>query len=339
MKSARALSQPPADDRVAEVLRASVVWDNHVCLPLRPLDESFLPQLERCRQAGFTTVTVNVGFGENTVADHLRMLAQFRHWLAARPGQYRIVRTVDDITAAKQSGQLAVSFDIEGMRAIDDQLSLIQLYYDLGVRWMLIAYNAANRAGGGCQQPDEGLTEFGRRAIDEMARVGMILCCSHTGYRTAREAIDYSPNPVIFSHSNPRALRDHPRNVPDDLLEACAARGGVVGINGIGIFLGENDNSTAAMVRHIDYVVQLLGEDHVGISLDYCFDTAELDELVAKNPATFPPSLGYDCGVKMVEPERLPALVEALLAKGYGPDSLSKILGGNFLRVARAIWK
>lgn len=323
----------------AEVLRTAVVWDNHACMPLRPLDESFLPQLERCRRSGFTTVTLNVGFGENSPVDHLRMLAQFRHWLAARPEQYRIVRTADDITEVKKTGQLAVCFDIEGMNAIGDQLSLIRLYYDLGVRWMLIAYNRNNRAGGGCQDQDGGLTEFGRRAIDEMSRVGMMLCCSHTGYRTVREAIDYSSNPVIFSHSNPRALKDHPRNVPDDLLRACAARGGVVGINGIGIFLGENDNSTEAMVRHIDYAVQLLGDEHVGLSLDYCFDSAELDEFVASNPTTFPPAMGYDRGLKMVEPERLPALIDALMAKGYGADSLSRILGGNFLRVARQVWK
>lgn len=339
MKGASASSQAARREQVAELLRTSVVWDNHVCMPLRPLDETFLPQLERCRRGGFTAVTLNVGFGELAVADHVRMVAQFRHWLAARPDQYRLVGTADDILAARKAGQLAVCFDIEGMNAIADQLSLIQLYYELGVRWMLIAYNRGNSAGGGCQEQDGGLTEFGRCAIEEMARVGMVLCCSHTGYRTAREAIDHSPNPVIFSHSNPRALWDHPRNVPDDLLRACAARGGVVGINGIGIFLGENDNSTETMVRHIDYAVQLLGDEHVGISLDYCFDSTELDEYLANNPAMFPPALGYDRGLQMVEPERLPALIEALLARGYGSQSLSRILGGNFLRVAKHVWK
>src|SRR5690606_36645690 len=135
--------------------------------------------------------------------------------------------------------------------AVADQPSLVSLYYELGVSWMLIAYNRNNAAGSGCQDEDRGLTDFGRMVIDEMTRVGMIVCCSHTGYRTAREVIDYSKNPVIFSHSNPRALRDHPRNIPDELMKACAARGGVVGINGIGLFLGENDNSTEAIVRHI----------------------------------------------------------------------------------------
>lgn len=322
-----------------DLLDRMVVWDNHACMPLRPLDESFLPQLERCRQAGITAVTLNVGFGEQSVADHMRMLAQFRHWLGKRPQLYRLVEDCDDILAAKKSGQLAVCFDIEGMNAIEDQLSLIQLYYQLGVRWMLIAYNRPNRAGGGCHEPDEGLTAFGRKAIDEMSRVGMLLCCSHTGYRTAREAIDYSPGPVIFSHSNPRAIRDHPRNIPDDLMRACAARGGVIGINGIGIFLGANDNSTEALVRHIDYAVQVVGDEHVGIGLDYVYDTKELDEFVERMRATFPKTLGYEGSTRMVEPERIPAVIEALLARGYRSTSVSRIFGGNLLRVARQTWK
>jgi len=316
-----------------------IVWDNHACMPLRPLDERFLPQLERCRQAGITAVTLNAGFGEQTLAEYVRMLATFRRWLGERSQEYRLIEKVEDIVDAKRQGQLAVCFDIEGMNAIEGQLDLIQLYYDLGVRWMLIAYNNANRAGGGCQEPDGGLTDFGRLVIDEMSRVGMVLCCSHTGYRTAREAIDYSSGPVIFSHSNPRALHDHPRNIPDDLMRSCAARGGVIGINGIGIFLGDNDNSTEALVRHIDYAVQLVGDDHVGIGLDYVYDSAELDEYVQKMSVTFPDGLGYRSGVKMVEPERLPEVAEALMAKGYDADSLAKILGGNLLRVARTTWK
>ena len=111
----------------------------------------------------------------------------------------------------------------------------------------LVAYNSNNLAGGGCQDDDCGLTSFGRRIIDEMADCGMIVCCSHAGYRTAREVIDCSANPVIFSHSNPRALRDHARKIPDALMRSCAARGWVIGINGIDLFLDEN----RPMSRHI----------------------------------------------------------------------------------------
>ncbi len=214
-----------------------IVWDNHTCLPLRPQDEQFLPELERARKSGVTVVGVNIGFGKQSIEEHVRMLAHFRRWLLARPQQYMLVRSVDDVQKAAQTGLLGVFFDIEGGGAIDDQLSIIGLYYDLGVRWMSIAYNLNNRFGGGCMDSDDGLTPFGEKAIDEMARVGMVTCCSHTGERTVLEVIEHASNPVIFSHSNPRALWDHPRNISDEAIRKCAAKGGVVGINGVGLFL------------------------------------------------------------------------------------------------------
>jgi len=320
-------------------LDSMLVWDNHACMPLKPNDTSFLPQLRRHRDAGADVVIVNVGYGDDGPEQHLRMLASMRDWLAANPRDYRLIRDVGDIEAARAAGQLAVGFDIEGANAVGDQLSLLGLYADLGVRWMLLAYNRNNRAGGGCQDDDPGLTAFGRRMLHEMARVGIVACCSHTGYRTAREAIDESPTPVIFSHSNARALVEHPRNIPDDLVRACAARGGVVGINGIGIFLGGNDASVENVARHVLHMLDLVGSDHVGLGLDYIFDTGELDAEIAANPDKFPPHLGYSAGIAMTPPEALPDLAEALSRRGVDDAALGRIFGGNWLRVARQVWR
>jgi membrane dipeptidase len=245
---------------------------------------------------------------------------------------------VADIDAAKLNQKLAIVFDIEGGRAVEAHPGLVEIFYRLGVRWMLIAYNKNNRLGGGCQDEDSGLTDYGRLIIDEMERVGMVLCCSHTGYRTAREAIEYSRNPVIFSHSNPRALWDHERNIPDDLMQACARTGGVVNLNGIGIFLGNNDNSTETLLRHIDYAVELIGAEHVGLGLDYVFDQAELDEYVRSRPDIYPPEKGYGAGIAMIEPERFPVIAEALLRKGYSETDVQGIMGHNNLRVAKRVW-
>lgn len=322
-----------------DLVSSSLVWDNHACMPLRPNDPSFLLQLERCRRAGVNIVSLNVGFGDHGIEDNIRMLAQMRQWLDDRPDEYVTVGSVDDIEHAQASSRLAVCFDIEGMSALGEQVSLVPLYYRLGVRWMLVAYNTSNAAGGGCQDDDSGLTQFGRDVIDEMTRVGMVVCCSHTGYRTAREAIEYCSKPVIFSHSNPRALWDHPRNIPDELMFACAAKGGVVGINGIGIYMGRNDNSTAAIVRHIDYAVNLIGEDHVGLGLDYVFDARELDDYMESLTAIFPPEMGYGRGIAMVEPERITEIAARLLELGHSPGRVRKILGENFLRVAREVWR
>jgi membrane dipeptidase len=308
-------------------------------MPLRPLDPSFLPQLARHKAAGFDAVTVNIGFGEQGPEEHLRMIAALRHWLMARPDEYLLLLEADDIERARTTGRLAVGFDIEGANAVGDQLSLIQMYHDLGVRWMLMAYNSSNRVGGGCQDEDGGLTPFGRAVVAEMERVGMQVCVSHTGHRTVREVFDVATQPVIFSHSNCAALHPHPRNISDELIRACAATGGLVGINGVGIFLGLNDISSQTYARHVDHVVQLVGANHVSIALDYVFDTRELEEHVEKMKATFPPGLGYELGARFVPPEQLEEIVATLQGWGYSDADLAALLGGNLLRLARQVWK
>lgn len=324
----------------ASLMQRALVWDNHACMPLRPHDTSFLPQLERCRAAGVDAVTLNVGYGEGSIEDHVRTLANMRHWLAGHADNFVLAGSVVEIEQAKANAKLAVLFDIEGMGAVGNQPSLVRLYYDLGVRWMLVAYNKANLAGGGCEGDDGGLTPLGRQIVDEMHACGMIACGSHTGYRTARDLIDHSPDPVIFSHSNPRALWDHHRNIPDDLMQACAARGGVVGINGIGLFLGGGD-LTAAVVRNIDYAVNLLGAEHVGLGLDYVYDAEELDKAIAETPSVFPAAFGFRPGMPfpMAGPETIPRIAEGLMRLGYDDAAVTAILGGNLMRIARQVWK
>ncbi|MEY3062402.1 MAG: hypothetical protein RI994_1654 [Pseudomonadota bacterium] len=322
-----------------QLIDAVPVWDHHACLPLRPNDPAFLPQLARHKAAGFDAITVNIGFGEQGPEEHLRMIAALRHWLVARPEEYLLLMEADDVERARSTGRLAVGFDIEGANAVGDQLSLIQLYYDLGVRWMLMAYNTSNRAGGGCQDEDGGLTNFGRAMVAEMERVGMLLCLSHTGHRTVREVIAMATQPLIFSHSNCAALHPHPRNIPDELIRACAATGGVVGINGVGIFLGKNDISSETYARHVDHVVQLVGPAHVSIALDYVFDMRELEEHLEKMKGTFPPGLGYEMGARFVPPEQLEEIVVTLQGWGYSDADLTALLGGNLLRLAKQVWK
>jgi membrane dipeptidase len=330
---------PTVLDPASRVLASNLVWDNHACMPLRPHDQKFLPQLERWRKVGTDVVILNVGFGDTDIEGHIRTLANYRRWLKQHSDKYRIIETVRDIELARANGKLAIGFDIEGANAIADQTSLIQLYYDLGVRWMLIAYNRNNLVGGGCQDVDTGLTTFGREVVDEMGRVGMVVCCSHTGFRTTMDVMEYTTRPAIISHSNARALHDHPRNVTDQEMIACARTGGVVGLNGIGIFLGNNDNSTEAFVRHVDYAVELIGPDHVALGIDFAVDQSEIEEHIARMRSTFPAGLGYEGDVRIIPPEQLPDIVNRLLQMGYTEQNLRGLLGENLLRVAKAVWK
>jgi membrane dipeptidase len=332
-------TQTDISERTSGLLKKHLVWDNHGCMPLRAGDYSFLPQLERYRKVGVDVVIINAGFDLTPIEDNLRVIAGFRDWLAQNRDRYIPLHTVVDISSARREGKLAVGFNIEGCCAIGDQLSMISLYYDLGVRWMLIAYNRNNPAGGGCQDDDKGLTAFGRQAVDEMAKTGMITCCSHTGYRTALDVMAHASNPVILSHSNPRALVDHPRNVPDEVMQACAETGGVMGINGVGLFLGDPSARPESVAEHIDYAVQKIGPQHVGMGFDYCFDQAEVDEFMKSRPEMWPQGMNYGEGMKITAPEDLPVVVECLVRRGYPDDAISGILGGNFLRVASQVWK
>ena len=324
----------------------ALVWDNHICLQ-HENDDRFMPEIQRYVDSGVNMVVVSVGFDVLPWEQTFRVLAVMRHWLLARTESFILARTADDVVRAKQEGKLAVAFNIEGMNAIQDQLSLIQLYYDLGVRWMSIAYNLNNKAGGGCHDKDMGLSEFGRQIIDEMKRVGIVACCTHTGYKTARDVLEYSQNPVIFSHSNPRALVDHQRNIPDELMKACAVTGGVVGINGIGLFLGDELVSPDTMVRHIDYAVQLIGASHVSVGLDFSVDsttcaldlTKPSDKLPQHFYKYFPPGNGYESGVTIVQPEQIPRITEGLMKLHYSEADIRCILGENLLRIARKVWR
>jgi membrane dipeptidase len=316
----------------------SVVWDNHACMPLQPGDVSFLDRLEEVRASGTDILSLNVSTGKQSYDFAASVLETFRAWIEVRTDQFLIVRTAADAVLARATNRLGVCFDVEGADVLESDPKNVARLYDLGVRWMLPTYNVRNELGCGCLVEDGGLTPLGRQVIVEMNRVGMVVCASHCGYRTAREMIEISSAPVIFSHSNPRAVWDHPRNIPDELIRACAKRGGVIGINGFGPFLGSNDSGTGRFIDHLLYTVDLVGPDHVGIALDYVFDSAGLDAAFAADPETFPPQY-FQFGAHMIAHHQLQEVVQAIGSRGYGTDALAKIFGGNHLRIAETIWR
>lgn len=319
----------------------ALVWDQHGCLPLRP-DPDAVEQLELYRRGGVDCVSINVGIDFTSAAQTLEVLTAFRRGVLDRPDDFVLAATTADVHDAKASGRLAVSFDLEGSEPLDGDLALVSGYYDLGVRTMLLAYNLTNRAAGGCHDdPEQGLTVFGWAVVAEMNRVGMLVDATHCSRRTTFDLFEASAAPVVFSHSVPLGVKRHDRNVSDEQLRACAATGGVVGINGVGIFLGENDASTEAVVRALDYAVGVVGPEHVGLGLDYVFDLDELNTYLAENRDTFPPGSGYAESIphRFASPTQLPAVTQALLQLGYPEDAVRAIIGGNWLRVAEQVWR
>jgi membrane dipeptidase len=326
-------------DGAGSSLTSAIGWEQHCCLPLEAGCD--IGPLRRYLDVGTTYLSVNVGYAPHDIEATMRVISSWRRQIRDdSSGSFELATSVQDVLAAGRSGRLAVGFDLEDTNPLGGDIAMVQAYYDLGVRSMLLTYNGENLAGFGCHAAnDTGLTGFGRDCVDEMNRVGMMVDVSHCGYRTSMDAIERSSAPVIFSHSSMRALWDHERNIQDDQARACAATGGVIGINGVGIFLGENEATAAAMARHIDYAVELVGPEHVGIGTDFVFDSEDLNRELAENPQIFPESYRRAGRVDFVPPEQLPPLEAELAGRGYSADDIAGIMGGNFLRVASQVWK
>ncbi|MER9581197.1 membrane dipeptidase [Mesorhizobium sp. M0276] len=315
-----------------------LVWDAHCCVPLLP--DQDLAHLERHRKAGANFVSINVGMDFTPLAQVVRVIAGFRAWITRHSDGFILAETIDDVLLAKTTGRLSIAFDLEGSAMLQDDLAMVRLFCDLGVRQIHLAYNRDNSIAGGCHGSGSGLTALGRAVVREINAVGMMMDCSHSSKRTSLDIVELSTKPVVFSHSNARALQDHPRNIDDEQIRACAATDGVIGICGISEFLGVGGTSTANVVRHIDYVSQLVGSRHVGLGLDYVFNQQHSDLPTGLDPHDWwPPAYEYRLATgEIVTPEQLPEIATALRARGYVQQDIEGIMGGNFLRVARATW-
>ncbi|MER9573744.1 dipeptidase [Mesorhizobium opportunistum] len=332
-------SEHKISDPAARLHRDAVVWDAHAGpAPFADLDLSFL---DRWRTSGVSYLGINIGYDLMPWQDTVRCAAHFRRWIEMHPDQFVMAGTVKDVLHAKATGKLAVAFDMEGAVALDNNIELISMYYRLGVRHMNFAYNINNAFGGGCHDTNDiPLTHLGREAVIEMNRVGMLVDCSHSGYRTSMDMFELSTKPVIFSHSNPRALYDHGRNIRDDQMKACAATGGVIGINGISTFLNGKDATLETVFRHIDYTVNLVGIHHVGVGADIVISQQEGPDFFEKFPEFWPGYTATDwASLHSYQPEQLPGLTETLLRHGYSDAHVKLIMGENFMRVASVVWR
>ena len=325
-------------ESIERLYREALVWDAHA--GVFPSAEVDLNLLDEWPDLGASYLSVNVGFDVMDWQETLATLAAYRRWVVEHADRFVLVGGVQDIDRARTENKFALSFDIEGMNALNDDINMIGVYHALGVRQMLFAYNLNNTAAGGCHDLDTGLTEFGRRVVHEMNRVGMIVDCSHAAYTTTMDIMHESSNPVVFSHSNPTAVWDHQRNIRNDQIKACAATGGVIGLNGMGIFLGDNDISVDTMLKHVRYVSDLVGTEHIGFGFDYSPAVdVDIGVILRSRPDYWPAGQQYDTkGIKHAGPELLPPLIDALADSGFTDADIRGFLGENFLRVATAAW-
>jgi membrane dipeptidase len=229
----------------------------------------------------------------------------------------------------------------EHFRSVED----VKAYHQLGQRSSQLTYNSQNRLGtGSTDRIDGGVSDFGAEIIAAMNDVGMLVDVSHCGDRTTLDAIEISKRPVAITHSNCRALNDHPRLKTDEAIRKMAAKGGVMGITGVRNFVRDREPTTIEhLVDHIDHVVKVAGIEHVGIGSDADlngYDDMPADqrkELMAsyKSSYAFRDKLdtdGFD------HPKKVFDLTESLIRRGYGDSNIESVLGGNFRRLLGTVW-
>lgn len=326
----------PTCRRLEESGLVSFVWDQHACVELKV--DADIGELRRFEHPGGGFVSVNVGYAPQSFADTMSLLSSFRDQISADPG-LALADTVADIDRAVDLGRIAVAFDLEDSAPLDGDLGNVRVLADRGVRTLLPTYNHRNRAGCGClDATDTGLTPWGRELVAELNAVGVVPDGSHCSVRTGLDLCAVSTTPVIYSHSCMRAVWDHPRNITDDQARACADTGGVVGITGVGIFLGPNTPTLEAMTRHLEYAVELVGIDHVGVSTDYSFDHVDFLVEIENTPELFDSSYTRWGPIRWMPPEVFLRLGAHLASRGWQGDHIQAVLGGNFRRVAQRTW-
>lgn len=298
--------------------------------------------LERYAAAGCNAIGLTVAGNGTDVPLTMKLLATNRAYFRSRADRYLLVETAEDLPRAQREGRMAVVLTFQGSDSLGGNVDMVEPYYRLGVRAMLLAYNLRTFAGSGChERSDDGLSSFGIEVVREMNRVGMLVDGSHMGHRSSMDLFEFSSDPVIFSHSNPAALLAHPRNIADDQIDACASSGGVIGIVGFDGFLPDRTADASSVLRAVDYLVQRVGPNHVGLGLDWVYCEDMFRRVLDANKVAYPAGKGggYDGSGGFFPPEGLPQLTEGMLALGYPDEAIRAILGGNWLRVATRVWK
>ena len=290
------------------------------------------------------TIAVWEGFHE-TLDNTSAWMRRFRD----QSGALSQVRTAADILLAKEQGRVGVALGWQNASPIENHLDRLELFYGFGVRIIQITYNERNLVGNGCyERVDDGLSSFGVDVVREMDRLGMLIDLSHVGDQTTIEAIELSENPVACTHANARSFFDNPRNKTDDALRILAEKGGVVGANAFPPFLRTEWESTLSdYVDAIDDLVERIGIDHVGIGTDYTQDQSRefFRWLLSRQGtipqeewlASFPDPVVHPAG--METPDKLSAVALELRSRGYHDEDIEKVLGGNWLRLFRQVWR
>lgn len=335
-----AMSVPQDRDKMIEYFANGRVHTGYEGLSQSGLDAVFDALLD-----GIAIITSKMGWKWSDVIYDLGMrLSDIAH-------QDFVVHatTVDDIRQTKANGQVAWIANIESSTPIENELERIEILYGLGIRCMGIVYSEANSLGAGLREPsDGGLTVFGRQAVKRMNQIGMAIDVSHSGDQTALDTIEASSGPVFITHAGARGLWPSQRMKPDEVIQACAAKGGVIGIEAAPhttITEEQPRHNLESFMQHFEYCVDLVGIDHVAFGPDSMFGDhvglhhafAEHLSISASHKALDFPQVEYVDGVENPA-ESFLNITRWLVKHSYSDEEIKKALGGNIMRVLEQVW-
>ncbi|MBN8843120.1 MAG: membrane dipeptidase [Sphingomonadales bacterium] len=282
--------------------------------------------------------------GPNAKAQGLEYLAGWQGFAGRNSHVFTLVDTVADLDRAKRDGKVAVIMGIQNadqFESVDD----VAIFRRLGLRCAQLTYNSQNMIGSGStDRVDGGVSDYGAAIIAAMEKANMLVDVSHCGDKTTLDAIDIAAGPIAITHSNARALVDHPRVKTDAAIKALAAKGGVMGITGVRMFVRATDPTNVGhMADHIDHVAKLVGVDHVGIGSDADlngYDDMAPDEYALlkqgyKGSYAFRDKIDID---GFDHPKKMFDLTEELIRRGYSNENITAVLGGNFRRLLAQVW-
>jgi membrane dipeptidase len=286
----------------------------------------------------FTEAVIGIGDYEREIDRHPEVLAR--------------IRGVADIAAAKSAGRTGVIYGFQDAVAFETDLARLDELYRLGIRIVQPTYNRRNLLGDGCLEPaNAGLSRAGVEAVERMNALGILVDLSHCGRQTAADAIKASAKPVAFTHTGSAAQNDHPRNRTDAELRAVAEKGGVSGVYFMP-FLSEGRQPTAAdVIRHLEHMIQVAGEDHVSIGTDGGVSAEVVTPEFKERHAGFvrqrreagisapgETEEGYLFANELNTPRRLETLAGMLSSRGHPDSRIEKVLGANLVRVFSDTW-
>jgi len=308
------------------------------------------------RASGVTCIYQNAGEECQHPLRLIKRLARFSFLTDMLKPLVTKATTPNDIELVKKSGGHCLYLTGNGVplpqdwNSVEEELRFIRVFFQLGIRMMHVTYQRRNMLGDGCAETaNGGLSDFGRQAIAEMNRQGVLVDIAHSGWQTSLEAAKVSAKPVVASHTTATGLHRHIRSKHDEVLKALADSGGYAGICCISQFLGGNGDITA-FLDHIDYVVKKVGIDHVAIGTDIAYASKAKGNNLIKLPprkkarnrfASLWPKetlTASDSARESISWTNWPLFTVGLVQRGYRDEDVKKIIGGNVMRVAKAVF-